>query len=185
MSVPRMFHPGTGGISNWNQEIKWSPRHSGRVCLVCFTFPFLLKEIWIRKTCIVCGGGGLYYSPQFIYLSACGLSVIGRRQGVFRPVSDWFPSASLFLTALARVCLPLSQLPTNYLFPLWSLKLIPLSPLSKMTFIPYLASLFLEFSCWCESPVHTYCIFDFLLLEFQCFCVCFITLTQAYGFIDF
>ena len=51
----------------------------------------------------------------------------------------------------------LSPLPVNCLLPFKSHHSPHLlSPLSKMTYIPNVASLFLGFLCLCEFPVHTY-----------------------------
>lgn len=113
------------------------------VCLVWFTFPFLLKGTQIKKTC---RGRGRLYLPQLTHLSACGLSVLGRvcpgqslRLVSLCPiVSDW-SSKNVFATFSVTYEMPISPLKSQTHFLL--------SPLSKMTFIPYLASLVLEFSC--------------------------------------
>lgn len=94
---------------------------------------FLPKEIQIEHPAL---GRDPYHNHPNIFALA------QHREDPRRTLLARFPCAPLFLGCLARIRLPLSQLPENCLFaPLSSVIHPLLSPLSKMTFTPNFASL--------------------------------------------
>ena len=111
-------------------EINQSSTNSERI--FSSSVIFLSKEIHIESPA---SGRELYHNhPRIFALAQHG-------EGPSRTLLARFPCAPLLLGCLARICLPLSQLPGNCLLAPLNSKIPPLLSLSsKMTFIPNFAS---------------------------------------------